>query len=236
MVTVEAEQSRMNMAGIREKAEAVGINPGKLKKNELIHSIQIEEGCLPCFGRSDGHCVHTDCCYRKDCLKDSLTECRRSERELREQVGELVAKNEQFQNQIIGYESAENELRQYRDQIEQRLAEQTSELGITNEKLQKACADYQQEQNEFQRYRDKFQKHLTTVNEQLQQEIAKREHAEEKLDQVRSKLDNANYVLQQYLDSENKKCKELSLPVSGLTGLAELCGRICGLLSNAFVR
>lgn len=59
----------MNMPEIRMKAIALGLEPGKMKKTELIHSIQVAEGCTPCFGKSGGQCPYTDCCFMKDCLK-----------------------------------------------------------------------------------------------------------------------------------------------------------------------
>jgi hypothetical protein len=58
----------MNMPEIRMKAKALGLSPGKKNKAELIHAIQEAEGCTPCFGRSDGLCSHTECCFMKDCL------------------------------------------------------------------------------------------------------------------------------------------------------------------------
>ncbi len=54
---------------IRKKAKTLGITAGKMKKAELIHAIQIAEGCTPCFGTSDGQCTQTDCCFIQDCLK-----------------------------------------------------------------------------------------------------------------------------------------------------------------------
>jgi hypothetical protein len=60
---------RMSMTEIRMKAQYLGIDPGKMKKPELIHAIQIAEGYTPCFGTSGGHCDYTDCCFIKDCLK-----------------------------------------------------------------------------------------------------------------------------------------------------------------------
>ena len=54
---------------IKKKAESFGIKPGKMKKADLIHAIQIAEGNTPCFGRSNGQCSNYDCCFMKDCLK-----------------------------------------------------------------------------------------------------------------------------------------------------------------------
>ena len=64
--------THMNMTEIRKKAKTLGIVPGKMKKAELIHSIQIAEGCSPCFGRSNGQCEYIDCCFMQDCLKTKL--------------------------------------------------------------------------------------------------------------------------------------------------------------------
>jgi len=72
MPVTEVKEKRMNMPEIRMKAKALGITPGKMKKAELIHTIQIAEGCTPCFGRSNGECSHTDCCFMTDCLKIRL--------------------------------------------------------------------------------------------------------------------------------------------------------------------
>jgi predicted metal-binding transcription factor (methanogenesis marker protein 9) len=72
MTATKTADKRMNMAEIKFKAQALGINPGKMKKAELIHTIQIAEGNTPCFGRSNGHCQYTNCCFIKDCLNTRL--------------------------------------------------------------------------------------------------------------------------------------------------------------------
>jgi len=61
----------MKMPEIRDKAKALGTNPGKMKKVELIHAIQQAEGNTACFGTSNGYCPYTDCCFMQDCLKIS---------------------------------------------------------------------------------------------------------------------------------------------------------------------
>lgn len=58
----------MKMLEIKKKAKSLGINAGKMKKNELIHSIQKTEGNQPCFGKSNGQCSYTNCCFMDDCL------------------------------------------------------------------------------------------------------------------------------------------------------------------------
>jgi len=64
-----ATEKRMGMPEIRMKAQSLGITPGKMKKPELIHTIQVTEGYTPCFGRSNGLCSNSDCCFMQDCLK-----------------------------------------------------------------------------------------------------------------------------------------------------------------------
>ncbi len=67
-----SKKSLWSVAEIRKKAKALGVTTGKKKKAELIHSIQIAENCIPCFGTSDGQCKHSDCCFMQDCIKTKL--------------------------------------------------------------------------------------------------------------------------------------------------------------------
>ena len=69
MPAVKVAEKPIKMPEIRKKAKALGITPGKMKKVELIHAIQQAEGCTPCFGKSNGYCPNTDCCFMQDCLK-----------------------------------------------------------------------------------------------------------------------------------------------------------------------
>lgn len=67
-----ATKKSMGLPEIRKKAKALGITPGKMKKPELIHTIQAAEGYTQCYGWSNGQCGNTDCCFIKDCLKVRL--------------------------------------------------------------------------------------------------------------------------------------------------------------------
>lgn len=58
----------MNLTQIKEKAKTMGIKPGKLKKAELIQTIQLQENNTPCYGTSNGACDQENCLWRKDCL------------------------------------------------------------------------------------------------------------------------------------------------------------------------
>lgn len=62
----------MSMPEIRAKAKGLGIQAGKMKKAELIHAIQTAERNTPCYGKSNGQCPYTNCCFRRDCLKIRL--------------------------------------------------------------------------------------------------------------------------------------------------------------------
>ena len=59
----------MKLPEIKTKAKTLGINPGKMKKNELIQAIQQAENNTPCFGTAVGQCEYADCCFMDDCLK-----------------------------------------------------------------------------------------------------------------------------------------------------------------------
>ena len=69
MGSVSVARKSMTVAEIKAKAVVLGVEPKKMKKAELIHAIQLAEGCTPCFGRSNGDCSWTECCWRSDCFK-----------------------------------------------------------------------------------------------------------------------------------------------------------------------
>jgi len=57
----------MKMHEVREKAKALGLKIGRMKKVDLIRAIQSEEGNIPCFQTEVSDCDETDCCWRNDC-------------------------------------------------------------------------------------------------------------------------------------------------------------------------
>lgn len=63
------EEEKMNMAAVKGKAKALGINQGKMNKEKLIREIQIREGYSACF-RGRRTCPEDQCCWREDCLKN----------------------------------------------------------------------------------------------------------------------------------------------------------------------
>jgi predicted metal-binding transcription factor (methanogenesis marker protein 9) len=69
MAPVKTVSKPMTMADIKEKARNFGIDPGNMKKTELIRAIQQAEGNSQCYGTTNGTCQWTECCWRKDCLK-----------------------------------------------------------------------------------------------------------------------------------------------------------------------
>lgn len=59
----------MKITEIKGIAKKKGINAGKMKKDELIRSIQKAEGNFDCFGAAfSGDCAQMDCIWREDCL------------------------------------------------------------------------------------------------------------------------------------------------------------------------
>ena len=58
----------MTVKEIRMIAKNMNINPGKMKKADLIKTIQVQENNTPCFQSADSSCDQTGCCWRSDCL------------------------------------------------------------------------------------------------------------------------------------------------------------------------
>ena len=56
------------MDDIKKEAVSLDINGDEMKKIELIHTIQKAEGNTPCFGKSNGQCSNTNCCFMNDCI------------------------------------------------------------------------------------------------------------------------------------------------------------------------
>ncbi len=64
------EERELNWVEMRRYARSKGVNPGKLRKTELIRAIQAAEGNPQCFAteRRD-HCPETACLWERDCRK-----------------------------------------------------------------------------------------------------------------------------------------------------------------------
>ena len=69
MSPVATKTKSLTIKQIRNKAKGLGIEPGKMKKTELIHAIQRAEGYNACYGTAQGWCQYESCCFRGDCLK-----------------------------------------------------------------------------------------------------------------------------------------------------------------------
>ena len=59
----------MTIFEIRMIAKNLGITPKKMNKINLIRSIQLKEGNMPCFKTADTYCDQAGCFWRSDCLK-----------------------------------------------------------------------------------------------------------------------------------------------------------------------
>ena len=62
----------MKVTEIREIAKTMGIkNTAKMKKTDLIHSIQVHEGNDSCYGAPWRlECGQDDCSWRRDCQSE----------------------------------------------------------------------------------------------------------------------------------------------------------------------
>ncbi len=58
----------MKLAEIQNKAKSLGIKPSKMKKVDLIRTIQSQEGNSSCFQTQNDSCPQGKCCWREDCL------------------------------------------------------------------------------------------------------------------------------------------------------------------------
>ncbi len=59
----------MELNEVKRMAGKLGIKTGKMKKGEIIRSIQRAEGNFDCFGSaSSGECSQAKCLWRQDCL------------------------------------------------------------------------------------------------------------------------------------------------------------------------
>jgi hypothetical protein len=61
----------MKMKELRQKAKELEVKAGRMKKVDLVRTIQTAEGNQPCFGKSGGECSEMNCCFRDDCMKIS---------------------------------------------------------------------------------------------------------------------------------------------------------------------
>ena len=58
----------MNMTQLREFARSRGLNPGRLKKTELVRAIQQAENNPQCFNTGfSAECGQEQCLWREDC-------------------------------------------------------------------------------------------------------------------------------------------------------------------------
>lgn len=59
----------MTVNEIRDRAQILGLTlPARMRKGEMIRSIQREEGNQDCFGAVwRASCPWSDCCWRSDC-------------------------------------------------------------------------------------------------------------------------------------------------------------------------
>ena len=61
----------MKLQEVKTIAKRRGIDPGRMRKDELIKATQRAEGNNDCFGTTLSiECGQISCLWRKDCLKD----------------------------------------------------------------------------------------------------------------------------------------------------------------------
>ncbi|HDD45085.1 MAG TPA: SAP domain-containing protein [Candidatus Desulfofervidus auxilii] len=62
----------MTLKEVKAIAKKMGLRIGRMKKAELIRSIQKAEGNIPCFATDRVYeCGEENCLWREDCLKEN---------------------------------------------------------------------------------------------------------------------------------------------------------------------
>ena len=65
----QKREGKMNLNEIRTMAKGMGINTNKMKKPEVIRSIQRAENNIECYGTARvEYCSEDGCSWRGDCL------------------------------------------------------------------------------------------------------------------------------------------------------------------------
>ncbi len=57
----------MHMNKIKAIAKKMDLDSTSMGKKELIRSIQVKEGNIPCFKTNQPFCDQNNCCWRDDC-------------------------------------------------------------------------------------------------------------------------------------------------------------------------
>lgn len=58
----------MKLQEIKGIAKSRGLQTGKMKKNEIVRAIQVDEGNIPCFDTGKAaECGQLNCLWREDC-------------------------------------------------------------------------------------------------------------------------------------------------------------------------
>jgi len=64
-----------NMKEIRKMARQLGVNSTRMRKGDLIRTIQLAEGNYDCYGTAtEEECDQEECLWREDCFRDSVAE------------------------------------------------------------------------------------------------------------------------------------------------------------------
>ena len=58
----------MTVKEIKIIAKKMGIQAGKMKKTDLVRTIQMAKGNSPCFQTGATSCDQENCCWRSDCI------------------------------------------------------------------------------------------------------------------------------------------------------------------------
>lgn len=137
----------MNMAKIKEKAQAQGIIPGKRNKVDLIRAIQSMEGNIPCFQTGLDFCDQINCCWRSDCLPASSPETTGAGKKMylkkvKDELEEFKNKIDEFKNttkKMVGKKNREaiDEISILEKKAEEEIKQKMHEISAASEEAWK---------------------------------------------------------------------------------------------------
>ncbi len=122
-----------------------------------------------------------------------------------------------FATDLTEHERTKDELKRYRNRLEELVKQQTVELTAANEQLQNQIAEHERAEQHLKQQTAE----LTAANEQLQNQIAEHERAEQRLKRQTAELTATNEQLQNQITERERAEEHLKQQTAELTAANE---------------
>ena len=203
-------QMKTHVIPLSEEAKCVGLSTGTaehLRRDGTTFQTLMKIAVVKDEqGKADGLIVFISDVAEYKLLEETLKETTKRGEELKGQIAQL-------QHEIMERRQAEDELKEYRDQLEQRIKEQTAELTAANEQLRHQITEREQAEESLKQQVAK----VTEANEQLRHQITEREQAEESLKQQVAEVTEANEQLRHQITEREQAEESLKQQVAEVT-------------------